>query len=213
MKKTLFVTLLLLYAATGTSQVYWDEERYFSINAGYAHSNINTGSFDMATLEFTTYPSQPMGWEFSSEVRYGKDYLSIEPIGILGTLMMIYTQTHAGFDSDSKMLSVLLAISSAKLPIYPLDVVEFTPYWSLLKLGKVDDSKFQMCGHVGIKAKIFLFIYSYNDKFHTIFIAPFIQHDFGWQLKEGSFIPYYPGFNKESPFRGTSYGFQIGIYL
>lgn len=213
MKKILFVTFLVLCASKANSQVYWDEEKYFSINAGYAHSNISAGSFDLATLEITCYPSKPMGWEFSSEVRYGKDYLSIEPIGILGTLMMIFTQTHAGFDSDSKLLSVLLAISSAKLPIYPLDVVEFTPYWSLLKLGKVYDSKFNVCGHVGIKAKIFPFIYSNNDGLHTFFIAPFIQHDFGWQWKEGSVIPHYPGFDKESPFRGTSYGFQMGIYL
>lgn len=213
MKKSLLITILLLGAVAANSQVYWDEGEYFSINAGYAHSNISAGSFDMATLEITCYPSKPMGWEFSSEVRYGKDYLSIEPVGILGTLMMIFTQTHAGYDANSKMVSVLLAISSAKLPIYPFDVVEFTPYWSLLKLEKVYDSKFKVSGHVGIKAKIFPFISSYNDDIHTLFIAPFIQHDFGWQLKEGSVIPHYPGFDKESPFKGTSYGFQIGIYL
>ncbi len=179
MKKSLLIIILLLGAVTATSQVYWDEGKYFSVNAGYAHSNINAGSFNMATLEITCYPSKPMGWEFSSEIRYGKDYLSFEPVGILGTLMMIFTQTHDGFDSDSKLSSVLFAISSAKLPIYPLDLVEFTPYWSLLKLEKVNDSKFNMCGHVGITAKIFPFIYSNNDNIHTLFIAPFIQHDFG----------------------------------
>lgn len=213
MKKTLIISLLLLSTVSAISQVYWDEELYFSINAGYTRLNINAGSFEAGSFEITCYPSKPMGWEFSSEVRYGKDYLSIEPVGILGTLMMIYTQTHAGFDSKSKMLSILLAISSAKLPIYPLDVVEFTPYWSLLKLGKIYDTKFKMCGHVGIKAKIFPFVYSSNYGLRTLFVAPFIQHDFGWKWKDGNVIPQYPGFDKESPFRGTSYGFQIGLYL
>lgn len=210
MKRFLLIVLLLSATYSSTAQVYWDEEKYAGVNISYTRENLNIGSYDLAGIELTLYPSKSMGWEFSTKLNYGADYLSFEPVGLLGTLMVVYTQTHKKqFGGSEKLLSALLAISSAKLPIYPFDYVEFTPYWSLFKLTKLGDASIKVCGHIGLALKIFPFCHSL--KWNTFYIAPYVQHDFGYKKTDKEYLPYW--FDGDSPFAGTSFGFQTGFYF
>lgn len=210
MKRLLMIIALIIFTHYASAQVYWNEEKYAGVNLSYTRENLNVGTYNLAGLELTLYPSKSMGWEFSTKINYGADYFSFEPVGLVGTLMVVYTQTHKKqFGSTEKLASALLAITSAKLPIYPFDYVEFTPYWSFFNLTKLGDDPFKVCGHIGMQLKIFPFCHSL--KWNTFYIAPYIQHDFGYSATDGGFLPYW--FDGDSPFGGTSFGLQTGFYF
>lgn len=210
MKRIIILLGLLSSFLSLPAQVYYEEEKYASVNLSYTYSGLTIGGFDLVGAELTLYPSKSLGWEFSTEIKYGADYFSWEPVGIVGTLAVVYTQTHKKqFGGTEKLVSVLAAITSAKLPIYPLDLVEFTPYWSLFKLTKIGNDPMKVCGHVGLQLKVFPF-YHQSSGWSTFYIAPFVQHDFGYSKRDGHELYW---FDKESPFRGTSYGVKAGIYF
>lgn len=220
-KMLLLLTVLSLSTFLVESQVfanpiYWENGKYFGVNVGWTRLGLNAGTFDVATAEVTCYPSKTMGFEFSSRVYAGKDYIAFEPVSLGGTLMTIFVQAHAKqFDKTAKLFSVLLALSGAKIPIYPCEYVEITPSWSLCKLTWIYDQKVKVSGNLGGEIKIFPFCdlpYVY-----TMYISGHAHWDFGYKKDGGEFMWNSWGGNikrtDRSIFGGWSAGITLGMYF
>lgn len=214
MKKLLFFTILAFIAmnALAVEPVYYQDGRYFSVDAGFRRSVLNAGTFNIAYVEATCYPSYSMGWEFTAGFEFGKGYFSFEPVSAAGVLMMTFVQAHKkDYDASAKLYTALLAVSSARLPIYISDWLEVEPYWNLLKLTKLYGTKFRVHADVGAMVKIFPFCYSYGS-LGNLYICPNVCYDFGYKKNAGQLgLDYIRG--DKSPFHGYSYGLQIGCYF
>lgn len=208
--------LLGATASYAITPMYYKLDKYWSVNGGYEKLNLNSGDFDVFSIEATSYPSSSLGWEFSTKVSYGKDYFSFEPVSLAGYFCMIFVQSHAkqyGYGRSEKMLSMLMAVSSAKLPLAICDYVEVAPYWNLFKLTKVYDTKLQITGDVGLQLK--LFPLAGKDK--AFFIGGFGAYNFAYDNKASDFYgnawASHIKHSDQSLFRGWSYGINMGIYF
>ena len=104
MRRVLFTMLLfVLTASVSKAQrppIFWTEEKCFGVNAGYKHLSLNAGSFDVGYVELSCFINPTLGWEFTTNLEYGKDYLSFSPSGLLGLPFWIY-------GSANKNISIL----------------------------------------------------------------------------------------------------------
>lgn len=196
--------------------MYYELDKNWGVNAGYEKLNINSGNFDVFSVEATAYPSSALGWEFSTKVSYGKDYFSFEPVSVVGYMSLIFIHSHAkkyGYGTGEKMLAWLMAISSAKLPMAICDYVEIAPYWNLFKLSKVYDTKLQITADVGLQLKFFPL--AGLDK--TLFIGGFGCYNFAYHNNASNFMgnswSSHIKKSNQSLFRGWSYGVNLGIYF
>lgn len=195
--------------------LFYDEGRNINIDAGYKRANLNCGTFDVAFVEATAFINPELGWEFSAKFEIGKDYLSFSPVALLGLPFSIYCTTH---DSDPAvtLLAMVLAVSSAKLPIYVWDWFEVTPYWNLLKFTKIyDEGKFKLNADVGLQLKFYPFCNSYSIS--TLYLSPFCQYDFAYKKNASDFryTSYGPNIKQmdKSLFHGWACGMSIGYYF
>ena len=216
-RKLLLLTTLLCLTWLDTSRlsanpIYWENGKYYGVNAGWTRLGLNAGTFDVATLEFTCYPSKSLGWEFSSRIYAGKDYYAFEPVSVAGTLMTIFVQARKNqFDTTAKLFAILLALSGAKLPIYPCEYVEITPSWSLCKLTWIYDERVKVSGNLGGEIKIFPFCdlpYVY-----TMYIAGHAHWDFGYKKDGGEYMYRDWGHNIKRSDRPLFWGWSAGVTL
>ena len=213
MKKAIATLLSSIIMATVSlaQPHYYQAEKSVSVAAGYSNIHMNVDNFQVAFLEGTYYMNPQLGWEFSARVEYGKNYLSFEPIGLLGLPMWIYSSSH-GLGRESNMIGALLSIASAKLPI-AVDsegIFEITPYWSLLKFTRFYDDKFRINGDLGLQVKLFpIALFNWSS---TLYISGFAQWDWGYSRNHN----YYGRYNikdNRSDFFGYAWGVQLGYYF
>ncbi len=218
--KKLFLLIVLcvcsLRAYTQAPPVFYEEGRYFGVNAGYRHASLNAGDFSVGYIEGTCFPSHSVGWEFSTRIEYGKDYFSFEPVSAVGFLAVLFTQSRSKqFSSTQKAVAAICAVSSAKLPIKIWDWCEIDPYWNLLRLTKLYGSKLRIHADVGAQIKFYPFCNSYSMS--TFYISPCVDYDFGYKKNAGDFIYETWGGHitktNKSLFHGYSYSLQIGMYF
>lgn len=213
MKRSLAILVLSLITATVimAQPHYYQTEKTVSAALGYSNIHMNVDNFQVAFLEATYYPSYSLGWEFSARVEYGKNFLSFEPIGLLGLPMWIYSSSH-GLGRESNMIGALLSIASAKLPI-AVDgdgIFEITPYWSLLKFTRFYDDKFRINGDLGVQIKLFpLALFRWSN---TLYISGFAQWDWGYSRNHNIYGRYNIKDNR-SDFFGYAWGVQLGCYF
>ena len=171
---------------------------------------MNVDNFQVAFLEGTYYMNPQLGWEFSARVEYGKNFLSVEPIGLLGLPIWIYSSSH-GLGRESNMIGALLSISSSKFPI-AIDsegIFEVTPYWSLLKFTRFYDEKLLINGDLGLQVKIFPV--AFLNWSSTLYISGFVQWDWGYS-RNNSYGRYSIKDNRSDCF-GYAWGAQLGYYF
>lgn len=202
MKKLLGILIFLClgwYATAQRTPIYWEEGRYFSADFSYTHKSLKMGQFDIFGLELACFPSPTMAWEMTSSFEFGKDYFSFEPISLVGSLFVFVTQL-GDYESKLKLAALILAVTAGRVPIYPLDWLEIVPYWNLMKctLIKSQFSKMQIYGDIGLSLRFFP-LESFLDWYDTFYISPFAEYDFGYE--------------KNSPFKGFSFGIKTGIYF
>ena len=214
----LLLAVLLSCFATNTSAnpIYWDNAKYFGANVGWTHLGLNAGEFDVATMEFTCFPSKQSGFEFSSRIYAGKDYVAFEPISAAGTLMTIFVQARQNeFGRTARMIAMLMAVSGAKIPIYPIEWMEITPSWSLCKLTWIYDEKVKVSGNLGGEIKFFPFCYL--PHVYTMYISGHAHWDFGYKKDAANYL--YNDWSTnirradKSLFRGWSAGVTLGMYF
>lgn len=202
MKKSV-LTLFFVFgsAALATAQpIYWDEGRYFSFNVSASRMTLGERIYDLGAVEFTSYPSPTLGFEYSTRVEFGKNYISFEPMSLLGTVLVTVSQLGES-TGEMKLFSALLATTAAKIPVYPLDWLEITPYWNLMKFTFIKDvyeDEMKLTGDLGLQLKFFPFV-SALDWYDTFFISPFVRYDFNY--------------DKDFRLRGYSAGVLAGIYF
>lgn len=214
----LLLVILLSCFATNVSAnpIYWDNAKYFGANVGWTRLGLNAGTFDVATIEFTCFPSKQAGFEFSSKIYAGKDYVAFEPISAAGTLMTIFVQARQNeFNKTARMFAMLLAVSGAKVPIYPIEWMEITPSWSLCKLTWIYDQKVKVSGNLGGEIKFFPFCYL--PYVYTMYISGHAHWEFGYKKDAGNYY-YYEWADAiirgdKSLFRGWSAGITLGMYF
>ena len=140
MRRVLFTMLLfVLTASVSKAQrppIFCTEEKCFGVNAGYKHLSLNAGSFDVGYVELSCFINPTLGWEFTTNLEYGKDYLSFSPSGLLGLPFWIYATSHNS-GREANMLGAILSVASARMPLKICDWLEFDPGWNLLKLTKL----------------------------------------------------------------------------
>ena len=190
---------------------YYQVEKSVSLAAGYSNIQMNVDNFQVAFLEGTYYMNPQLGWEFSARVEYGKDYLSFEPVGLLGLPMWMYTSSH-GYGGETNIWGALLSISSAKLPI-AVDsegIIEITPYWSLLKFTRFYDDRFRINGDLGLQVKLFpIALFNWSN---TLYISGFAQWNWGYSRNHNNYGRYNIK-NNRSDFFGHAWGVQLGYYF
>lgn len=205
------ILLMVIPVVMHAQPHYYQAYKSFSVAAGYSNIHNNADNFQVAFLEGTYYMSYQMGWEFSARVEYGKNYLSFEPVGLLGLPMWIYSSSH-GLGRESNMIGALLSIASAKLPI-AVDsegIIEITPYWSLLKLTRFYDDKFRINGDLGLQVKLFpIALFKWSS---TLYISGFVQWDWGYSRNHNNYGRYNIKDNR-SDFFGYAWGVQLGYYF
>lgn len=213
MKRLISVScgLVLVTIVANAQPLYFQEGKALSVAAGYSNVHMNVDNFQAAFVEATWYPSYSLGWEFSARVEIGQDFLSFEPIGLIGLPMWMYSSSHK-MGRDSNLVGALLSIASAKCPIALGDygMFEITPYWSLLKLTRLYDDKFRINGDVGVQLKLFPLAYLYWA--NTLYISGFIQSNWAYG-KDKNYYGRYNVKDNRSDFYGYSWGFQIGYYF
>ena len=186
---------------------YYQVDKPISVAAGYSNIHMNVDTFHAFYLEMTYYMNPSMGWEFSSRVEYGKDYLSIEPIGLIAVPTWIYTSSH-GMGRKYNMIGAFLSITSAKLPIAVDEggLLEVTPYWSFLKLTRFYDDGFRLNGDLGLQIKLFpLALFNYSN---TLCVSGFAQWNWGYSRNHNRYGRYNIKNN-----RSDSYGYALGLSL
>lgn len=180
--------------------IYWDEGRYFSLNVSCSRTSLGDRIYDLGAVEFTSYPSPSLGFEYSTRVEFGKNYISFEPMSLLGTVLVTVSQLGES-TGEMKLFSALLATTAAKIPIYPLEWLEITPYWNLMKFTFVKDvyeDEMKLTGDLGLQLKVFPFVNAL-DWYDTFFISPFVRYDFNY--------------DKDPRLKGYSAGVSAGIYF
>lgn len=219
MKRKLFMMLLfLLTASTLKAQqppIFWDEGKSFGVNAGYKHLSLNAGSFEVGYIELSCFINPSLGWEFTTNLEYGENYLSFSPSGLLGLPFWIYAVSHKS-GREANMLGAILSVASARMPIKTCDWLELDPGWNLLKLTKLYKSgKFKLNGDIGMQIKIYPFCQSF--KASTFFISGHCFYNFAYKKNASDYIFETWGHNikrtDKSLFFGFSYGGSIGFYF
>lgn len=219
MRRVLFTMLLfVLTASVSKAQrppIFWTEEKCFGVNAGYKHLSLNAGSFDVGYIELSCFINPTLGWEFTTNLEYGKDYLSFSPSGLLGLPFWIYATSHNS-GREANMLGAILSVASARMPLKICDWLEFDPGWNLLKLTKLYKSgKFKLNGDIGLQIKIYPFCQSFTAS--TFFISGHCLYNFAYKKNASDYIFEAWGNNikrtDKSLFFGFSYGGSIGFYF
>ncbi len=220
MKKLLILSIVCTFvsmrAYAQAPPIFYEEGRYFGVNAGWRHSVLNAGTFDIGYIEGTCFPAQSVGWEFSTRVEYGKDYFSFEPVSAVGFMLMLFTQSRSKeFSSAERAVAAICAISSAKFPIKIWDWCEVDPYWNLMRLTQLYGSKLRVHADAGLQIKFYPFCNSYSMS--TFYISPCIDYNFGYKKNAGDFRYESWGHNitktNKSLFHGYSYSVQVGMYF
>jgi len=193
--KKLLILFIFIIPMLAEAQSPLGRHDVFGISAGYKHLNIERGNFDVAFLEFDLYVYSTQ-FEYTAKIEYGKDYLSYEPLGALGVILMAFMFNGAGKDMSTttgeRFLIILLGTSSAKIPIYIADGrIELCPQWNMLKITRLYNDDFQLNASVGASLKVYL------NK--SLYLSPMWEYSFGYK--------------KESPFTGHAYGMSLGFYF
>ena len=182
----------------------------FGIAIGGEYKDLNDGDFFVGTLEFNAYSSSTL-FEYNTTVEFGENYISFEPLSLVGVLALCMFIDGQG-DATPDMLTFfgLLGTSSAKINIFLFNGwVELVPKWNLLKLTKLYDNKLYFNGNVGGELKIYL-----TD---GLYVSPYWEYNFGYKYiskAKNEYIYHNDNANNnKSPFRGQNFGLFLGYYF
>jgi len=160
------------------------------LSAGYKSLRINQGNFDVATVELGLH-NHFNDLDFGGSFSYGKDYMSAEPFSLAGWLIY-YMLTHGFMDDDDTPTNMVMAISMLSGMGFNIRAgsLNIRPYYSLLRLTKIQEEKWNLNGAVGSYLTL---------EFGRVMFNPFCEYTFGYK--------------KKSRFTGYAFGVSLGVKL
>ena len=160
------------------------------LSGGYKSLRINHGNYDATTLEIGLH-NHFNNIDFVGSFSYGKDYMSMEPFTLSGLLLYYFIKQGWSYaDKETNIAMALCIFSGMGFNIRLADFLKIRPYYSLLRLTKIQKEEFDLNGAVG----------SYvTFEFGRMMLNPFCEYTFGYK--------------KKSPFTGYAFGVSLGVKL
>ena len=161
------------------------------LSAGYKNLRINHGNYEVATIELGLH-NFFNDLDFGGSFSYGKDYMNIEAFSLAG-LLCVYFMKQGWGDWDDSMVNLMIgaaALSGMGFNLRATDFLNIRPYYSLLRLTKIQEKKFELNGAVGGHLTF---------EFGRMMLNPFCEYTFGYR--------------KNSPFKGYAFGVSLGVKL
>jgi hypothetical protein len=166
------------------------------IDVGGKHIHFRNNDYDALGFDLKIH-NHFNNIGFNSSFYMGKNYMGIEPFSLAGVVLFFFMKygdyQNSGTGYDGILMGACM-LSSLNFNIRISNNFAIRPYWSLLRLTKLDNAeeeqykKFQLNGALGGDIMII---------FDQFFVTAYGEYTFGW--------------GKITPFKGYSIGATLGI--